>query len=57
MVGKGKNKFAEATHAAQKGKAVVGALTPSPKQACRAEEVIFVPPPSSPTTTNEQTTT
>lgn len=56
MVGKGKNKFAEATHAAQKGKAVVGALTPSPKQACRAEEVIFVPPPSSPTTTNEQTT-
>lgn len=56
MVGK-KNKFAEATHATRKGKAIVATSSPSPKQACQEKEIIMLPLPPPPPRIEEPTTT
>lgn len=48
-----KNKFAEVTRAARKGKVVPGAIGPLPKRARRAKEVIIFPPPPPPTMIEE----
>lgn len=45
-----KTKFAEATYASQKGKAIVRVNVPPPKPARHADKIIVLPPPPLPTT-------